>query len=303
MIFSLPSLNDYNTIQVMAGSAILGITCGVIGTFSVLRGRALLGDTLAHAALPGLCLVFLLIGGKNIPLFLLGAFISGLVGILAVTLIRNFSRLKDDTALALVLGTFFGFGITLSRIIQNKPGGNRAGLDGYILGKAASMSSIDVTIIAIAAIITISIVVALFKEFTVICFDESFSRTIPLPVKRLDLLLMSLVALCTVVGLPAVGVVLIAAMLIIPGVSARYWSDRLSIVVPLAGFFGGAAAVAGVLISASVSFSQESHALPTGPAIVLCATSIFSLSLLFAPKRGVLATLLTQKRVRESIKR
>jgi manganese/zinc/iron transport system permease protein len=286
---------EYNTLVVVAGTALLGIVSGIIGSLAVLRGRALLGDAVAHAALPGICGMFLLTGVRSLPLFLLGALLSGWVGIAVITILRQGTRIKDDAAIGIVLSVFFGLGIALSRIAQNAGTGNKAGLDTYIYGKAAGMLFQDVLTITAVAAGVLLVMVLLYKEFTLLSFDREFAGVQGWPVARLDSLLMGMLVLTAVIGLPAVGVLLMAAMLILPGAAARFWTDRLSVLLWLAGAFGGAAGVAGSLISAHYA------RLPAGPVIVLCGACVFGVSLLAAPRRGVVSRAIHHLRMRRRV--
>ncbi|MFN9968545.1 MAG: metal ABC transporter permease, partial [Phycisphaerae bacterium] len=174
-------------------------------------------------------------------------------------------------------------------IIQRLPSGNRAGLDGFLFGKAAGMVQADVTLIAASSALALFGVVALYKEFKLVGFDRAFAGSLGWRVSLLDLILMCLLAIVTVVGLPAVGVVLMAALLIIPGVTARFWTDRLAPHLALAGFFGMLSGLIGSALSAVLPAPESSlsRGFPTGPLIVLVAGSLFVLSLLFAPRRGL----------------
>lgn len=290
-LIRLLTLRDENSRVVLMGAGLLGLASGVVGSMAVLRRRALLGDALAHAALPGLCVAYLLLGDKNVSAFLLGALVFGTLGVLVVTFLRHHTRVKEDAAIGLVLSTFFGLGIVLSRIIQNQPSGNRAGLDGFLYGKAAAMVRQDVLLIAAVAGIVLLVVAALYKEFRLLCFDRDFAGTQGWPVKRLDVGLMALLCVCTVIGLPAVGVVLMAALLIIPAAAARFWTERLSSMLVIAGLIGMLSALSGTAASALVT------KLPAGPAVVLVATGCFVVSLLFAPRRGLIADALRRYRL------
>jgi len=282
---------SHNTMVVLAGAGLLGASAGAVGTFAVLRRRALTGDALAHAALPGLCLAFLLFGRRSLPLLLLGALATGLAGITIISLLRRWTRVKEDSAIGIVLSVFFGAGIVLSRLIQNNTTtGSQAGLDSYILGKTAGMIEQDVYLIGSAAAICVLLVVLLYKEFRLVVFDADFARVQGWPALGLDWLLMAMIALAVVIGLPAVGVVLMAALLILPGVAARFWSDRLGVVLVLSSAFGLGVALVGTMLSAS--FSK----LPAGPIIVLVGTGLFLVSLFFAPKRGIAARVVAQRR-------
>jgi manganese/zinc/iron transport system permease protein len=280
-------LGSYNSLLVLSGTALLGLACGIIGSFTVLRERALIGDCVAHAALPGICVSFLIFHERSFIALFIGAIAAGLIGAWCASAIRNYTRIREDTALALVLSSFFGLGITLSRYLQNQPEGNQAGLDTFILGKAATMTSDDVTVISAIAGITILACLLFFKEFTLLCFDREFAMTQGYAVKALDALLMALVALCTAAGLPAVGAVLIVALLIFPAVTARLWTDRIATMVVLAGVFGVAAAVLGSIISASIPPEIVEHGLPTGPVIIITAAALFFISYLLAPAHGI----------------
>lgn len=284
-------LEDYNTRVVLLGATILGVCLGVIGVFMLLRRRSLMGDVVSHASLPGIALAFLILeaaspgAGKNLSGLLLGALVSGVLGMLAVLGLHRFTRLKEDTALAIVLSVFFGAGIVLLSIIQALPSGNAAGLHNFIYGQAASMVGSDARVIAIASLAALVVVVLLFKEMRLLCFDEQFARSQGWPATLLDLLLMTVVVGMSVIGLQSVGLLLVVAMLIIPATAGRFWSDQLLGVVLAAGLIGGAAAYGGVVVSAVTPKAA------TGAVIVLCGAGLFVLSLLFGTRRGVLRRL------------
>ncbi|MFO1022085.1 MAG: iron chelate uptake ABC transporter family permease subunit [Planctomycetales bacterium] len=278
------SFITYNTLIVLLGTSLLGGTAGLVGTFAVLRRRSLTGDALAHASLPGLCLAFLVWGERNLLALLIGAFCSGLLGVAVISGLRRFTRIKEDAAIGIVLSVFFGAGISLSRIIQNQvTSGSKAGLDSYILGKTAGMLAQDVYLLAGLSLACFLIIVFLFKEFSLVVFDPAFARVQGWPAFLLDLGMMALIAVVVVVGLPTVGVVLMASLLILPGVAARFWTDRLQSMVWLSLIFGACIGWVGTLISANYSL------FPAGPIIVLTGTVLFLVSMFFAPRRGVIA--------------
>ncbi|GKU80347.1 metal ABC transporter permease [Paenibacillus sp. L3-i20] len=285
-------LADPNMQWIFLGCLLLGLSSGVIGSFSYLRKQSLVGDTLAHAALPGICIAFMLTGAKSIGVFLVGATISGIIATFGIGFITRHSRLKQDAALGIVLSTFFGLGIVLLTFIQHGDYGNQSGLDKFLFGQAAAMVGSDVVIMSIISVSLITICTLLFKQFKLISFDPGFAKGIGYPVALLEQLLMLLTVVAVVVGIQAVGVVLIAALLITPAVSARYWTNRLGIMVALAGFFGALSGALGTWVSSSVSN------LPTGPVTVLAATLFFGISILFGPERGLLAKALLRIRVK-----
>ncbi len=270
------------TFIVLLGTLLLGIASGMVGTFAVLRRRALVGDVVAHSALPGLCLAFLVSHSRSMIVLLCGALISGLLGATLVSLMKRYTKLREDAIQGIVLSVFYGGGVALTRSIQNtyrnEPGSD---LESFIIGRAATMLKADVLQIAAVALFTTIVVLALYKELTLLSFDEQFCRVQGWSTMGLDLTLMLLTSVTVVVGLPAVGVVLTAALLIIPASAARFWTDRLSTMMMIACAIGGVSGMVGTLISAQVS------GLPTGPLIVLTSTAIFIASWLFAPHRGV----------------
>ncbi|HEX5444388.1 MAG TPA: metal ABC transporter permease [Pirellulales bacterium] len=286
----------YNTAIVLAGTSLLGANAGLVGSFAVLRRRALLGDTLAHAALPGLCLGFLALGQRSLPAMLAGALVSGVAGICVVALLRRLTRLKDDAALGIVLSCSFGLGLALLRWIQTSAtGGSKSGIANYIFGTAAGMIADDLRLITGASALSLVAVALLYKEFRLVTFDADFARVQGWPATALDFLVMALVAMSVIVGLPAVGVVLTAALLILPAAAARLWTERLGLMLLLAAIFGAAIGAAGTAASITLA------GLPTGPLIVLAGAAVFLFSLLFARRRGVLARLTAEHHMRQRV--
>jgi len=274
-------LSDYTARNVALGSSLLGVISGVLGCFAVLRRQGLLGDVLAHAALPGICLAYLLTNSKSSLVLLLGAAIAGWLAALALLQIVQQARLGEDSALGIVLSTFFAVGITLLTFLTKRGDAQGAGLDRFLFGQAAALIEEDVFVIAVLAAIAIGATALFYKEFKLLTFDALFARSIGLPTQALSVLLTSLVVVAIVIGLQTVGVVLMAAMLIGPAVAARQWTDRLGVMVALAALFGAAAGLAGALISLSA------ENIPTGPVTILSLTLIVVFSLLFAPARGL----------------
>lgn len=286
-------LADPNMQWIFFGCMLLGLSSGVIGSFSYLRKQSLVGDTLAHAALPGICIAFMLTGVKSIGVFLIGAGIAGMIATFGIGFVTRHSRLKQDAALGIVLTTFFGLGIVLLTFIQHGDYGNQSGLDKFLFGQAAAMVGSDVVTMSFICVLLVTVCVLLFKQFKLISFDPGFARGIGYPVALLEQLLMLLIVIAVVAGIQAVGVVLISALLITPAISARYWTNRLGVMVALSGLFGALSGALGTWISSSVSN------LPTGPVTVLAAAFIFIVSVLFGPKRGIVAKSLMNARVKK----
>ncbi len=278
-------LRDYNTRVVVLGATLLGMGAGVVGSFTLLRKRALIGDALSHATLPGIAAAFLIGSslwgdGKSLPLLLAGGAISGVLGVGAILLIRRYTRLGEDAALGIVLSVFFGAGVALLGVTQ-QVGGNAAGLESFIYGKTASMLSSDAWLIAIASAACVAISLLLFKELALLCFDAGFATSRGYPVGWLDTVLMGMVVVITIVGLQAVGLILMIALLVIPPAAARFWTENLGDMTRIAALLGGCSAFVGAILSASYP------KLPSGATIVLVASALFVLSALLGMKRGV----------------
>jgi manganese/zinc/iron transport system permease protein len=281
------TLRDYNTRVVLTGTTLLGISGGLAGVFLLLRRRSLTADVISHSSFPGIAIAFLAAevieagSGKSTVILLSGAFLSGLAGIGCTTLILRYTRIKEDAALAIVLSTFFGLGIALFTIVQKIPTGNAAGLEHFIYGKAASMIAADVWLIFWGSLAVIVLFVLLFKEWTLVSFDDQFAAAEGWPVLGLDLLLVTVVAVITVVGLQSVGVLLVVALMIIPAVAARFWTDELKPMAIISAAVGAASSILGVLTSAM--FPR----LAAGAVIVLAGSALFLISMLFGTRHGV----------------
>ena len=284
-------LSDYTFVIVALGCSIFGIFSGVIGCFAVLRRQSLLGDGISHAALPGIVTAFLLTGSRSTEVLQLGALITGLFAAFLMLSTAKYSRVKFDSALALVMSVFFGFGLILLTYAQKLPNANQAGLSRFIYGQASTLLLRDAAIIAVVGAIALAATLLFWKEFTILAFDSEFARSLGVNTGRLDALLTLIIVITITTGLQTVGVVLMSAMLISPAVAARQWTDRLHIMAALAAIFGAVSGIAGALISSVAS------GIPTGPSIVVSVSAITVFSLLFAPNRGVIAKTISRKRI------
>jgi len=285
----------YNATLVAIGATLLGIAAGVTGTFLFLRKRALVSDAISHATLPGVCLAFIIMvalggDGRNLVGLLAGSAISASIGLLCLGWLTRHTRLAEDAAIGAVLSVFFGLGIVLLTVIQTMGSGRQAGLEGFLLGSTAGMLWADAMVIAVGGAVTLVLILLLRRPMTLVAFDPEYAAARGLPVDRIDLAMMGLVMAVTVVGLKIVGLILIVALLIIPPVTARFWTERSDRVVLLGGVFGGVSGYIGAALSASAPN------LPTGPIIVLVGFTLFAASLLLAPNRGVLAAILRHLR-------
>ncbi len=290
----------YNATLVALGAMFLGIAAGVTGTFLFLRKRALVSDAISHATLPGIGLAFMVMvafggDGRSLIVLLFGSAVSAGFGLLCIGWLTQRTRLAEDAAIGAVLSVFFGFGVVLLTVIQTMSAGRQAGLEGFLLGSTAGMLWNDAMIILIGGALTMAAVVAFRRPMSLVAFDPEFAASSGMNVGRIDLMIMGLAMAVTVVGLKIVGLILIVAMLIIPPVTARFWTDRTDHLVILSGAFGGLAAYVGAALSAAAPD------LPTGPIIVLVSFAFFVVSMLAAPGRGVLVALLRHRRFQRRV--
>lgn len=289
------TLQNPNVRYVVLGSILLSVSSAIVGCFTFLKKKALLGDVVSHAVLPGICLSFIISGTKDPFLLILGAFFTGWLSIVVLDYIVQNSKIKEDTATGLSLSVFFGVGILLLTMIQHSGNAAQSGLDSFLFGKAAALIGKDLLAFGIIATAILVVVFFFYKEFKLVAFDPAFAQAIGIPVKRIELLLTSVTVLAVVTGIQAVGVVLMAAMLITPAAAARFWTDRLSYMLVLASVFGAFSGVAGAFIS------YTAPSMPTGPWIVMVLSLIAIFSFFMAPDKGILIRLIKQKRIQRQL--
>lgn len=315
-LFEVVSLRAYNTRIVVLGVSLLGVAAGTVGTFLLLRRRALMSDALSHAMLPGVCAAFLIMAtlgveAKHLPGLLAGAAVFGVIGAASVLFVRRFTRLKEDAAMGIVLSVYFALGIALLGMATRMQTGSAAGLEKFIYGKTASMVAADAQLIAVVGLVTVIVCGLLFKELTVLCFDEGFTRAQGWSATFLDGAMMTLAVAVTVIGLQAVGLILIVALLIIPPAAARFWTDHLPRMTVIAAIIGGLSGAIGAMLSAGafralvelVTPGEWRADLPAGAVIVVVASCLFAFSMLFGPARGVVVRGLRHRILRRTVGR
>lgn len=290
----------FNTSVVMTATALLGFAAGIVGTFALLRKRSLTADALSHSTLPGIGLAFIAadaigLAAKSMPVLLVGAATTGILGVLLIHWITRHTRLTEDASIGIVLSVLFGLGVAILSIVPHVTRTPPAGLHHFIYGQTAAMSVTDTVLIGSIAIFAALTAMLLMKELRVVCFNDEFAHVVGLHVTTIDLILMSLIVTVTVAGLQAVGLILIVALLIIPAAAARFWSDRLWLVVLLASCFG---ALSGYLGSTASALLPRQ---PTGAVIVLVSGVLFTISMLIAPRRGIVADVARRTRLRLKI--
>ena len=288
---------DYTLRTVALGTAVIGIVAGVLGSFALLRKQSLLGDAISHAALPGVVLAFILTESRASLVLIVGAAVTGILATLLMISIIRSTRIKSDSALGLTLSVFFGIGILLLSFTQRMANARQAGLDRFLFGQAAAIVERDVIVMAAIGFVAVAGVVIFWKEFKLLSFDEEYAATLGLPVRWLDIGLTILLVMAIVIGLQAVGVILMSAMIVAPAAAARQWTNSLGIMVALAALFGALSGVTGALVSSTGA------GLSTGPVIVLAVSIVVLISFLFAPNRGLVWNWVRQQRNRRRLRR
>lgn len=277
------SMQDDVVRTALLGSIFLGVACGLLGSFIVVRKLSLFGDTLSHAVLPGVAIGYLVAGEKDPFAIFVGATIAGLLGTVLVNLIKKTTHIKEDSSLGMILAGFYGVGIVLMNRIQKLPTGTQSGVDKFLFGQAAALSHTEVWMIGGVALASLLLVVVFYRQFLVGSFDAGFAKAMGLPAGAFHFILMLLLAFAVVVSLQAVGAVLVSAMLVIPAASAYLLTDRMHRMLVLSSIFGVLAGVLGAF------FSFLGNSLPTGPLMVLAASFVFGVSFFFSPRHGVVS--------------
>jgi len=271
---------NHTLLLVLFGAILLGITSGVLGCFALLRQQSLLGDAISHAALPGIVIMFLCTYSTNPWILLCGGALAGICGVLCMNFVCAHTKLKKDAILGIILSVFFGLGLVLMTVAQKIPVASQAVLNKFLFGNIATLLIQDVLLIIFISSFILGMLFLFWKECVMHAFDSTLTHMMGFNIQIIETILTVLLVLAIVIGLQTVGVVLMSTMLIAPAAAARQWTHRLSSMVMLAGFFGGCSAAIGVYTSSIVDH------LPTGPTIVIVASTIVFFSLIYSPQRG-----------------
>ncbi len=277
------SFTDPSVRWVVLGVVMMCASAALVGVFAFLRKRALIGDAVAHAILPGICLSFIITDSKAAWALLPGAFLTGWLSLVLIDYIIRHTKLQTDTAIALVLSVFYGVGIMLLTMIQNTSNATQSGLDKFLFGKAAAMVSEDVLVLLALSLLMVLVIFSLYRPLKLLAFNQEYAQSVGYPVRLLESILAGLTVLAVAIGVQVVGVVLMAALLITPAATARYWTNHLMAMLLLAAFFGAFSGLVGTFISYTYL------RMPTGPWVVTVLSLIAVLSVLLGRKKGVLA--------------
>lgn len=253
----------------------VGVVCGVLGTYVVLRGMAFFGDALAHAILPGVAVAYLLGGGAQGPLFW-GALVAGIGTALGIGALSHSGQIREDTAIGVLFAAMFALGVALISTARNFS----LDLTHFMFGNVLGVSPADLRLTAAFGALVLLLVFALYKEFLVISFDPVLASILRLPARFFRYLLLVMLAVTIVIALQTVGVGLMVAMLVTPAATASLLTRRLPAMMTTAALTGALSGVCGLYLSYYVSVAS-------GAAIVLVCTAFFLLALFFAPRRGL----------------
>ncbi|MBI2940511.1 MAG: metal ABC transporter permease [Chloroflexi bacterium] len=246
---------------------IVGITCGVVGAYVVLRGMAFLGDALAHAVFPGIVAAYLL----NLHVAI-GALLAGLATVLGIGLIARHTRLHEDAAIGILFAGAFSLGIVLLSGLRSYT----RDLASLLLGNVLGVAPEDLLLTGLLAMLVIAATVALYRALLITSFDSAYGIASGLPVFWLDTALLVLIALTVIISLQTVGNILVVALLVTPSATARLWTKHLTPMMALGAALGALAGVVGLFASYYLNA-------PSGATIVLVSTLLFLVSLLVAP--------------------
>ena len=282
-------------LNILVGTGVLGFIAGVTGVFTYLNRKTLIADAISHAVLPGVCIGFLVVGYKNPYILFTGAVVSGWLSTLFNDWLVEHTRIKKDAAIAITLSAFFALGIMMLTYIQASGNARQSGLENYLFGKAASLTRQDVWLF-IGCSLFLSLLIRLFlKELKLVLFNADFARIRGLPVRLLRFLLSTLTVMVIAAGIQAVGVVMMAALVIIPAASGRFWTARFNTLLLLSGALGAAGALGGTVYSLWVP------GIPTGAAIVVCISLLALVSILVGTEKGMIRRWQLQRQNRKLI--
>ncbi|KAB1641371.1 metal ABC transporter permease [Gulosibacter chungangensis] len=288
--------------MVLFGTMTIGLVAGALGSFAYLRKQSLISDVISHAALPGTLLAFLtavvVLGtdGRNMITLIIGAVIIGTIAVLFANGTTRTSKIRIDTAMAISLTIFFGAGMLLMRIIANGAFPGKGGIQDYLFGNASVITIADLTTSIAVGALALVLMVVFWKEFALRTFDPDHATVLGFPARTIDTLMFTTIVIATVIGVKAVGLVLMVAFVVTPTAAARQWTRTLPSMVALSAIFGAAGSGIGAYLS--IAFGN----IPTGPLIVLTLFAIFVVSLLFSPRRSIITRVLSRRRARATLK-
>lgn len=283
----LSLLGEQWVLRALLTTSLVGVTCGVIGSFIVLRNMSLIGDALSHAILPGIFLAFVLVGYSTIGFFL-GSVFAGIVSAVLITWIQQYIKTKNDAAIGIVFTVMFSLGVIGISWLNNQKGAH-LDLKDFLFGNALGIANEDIIISALVCVYTLISVFIFYRYLFITTFQPMIAQTMGISVKMIHYFLMLLLSFAVVAALRAVGVILVVAMLITPASSALLLTNRLYKVIIISAILGLVSSVLGLLFSIQLDT-------PPGPAMVVVSTIIYFLAAIFAPEKGLLIKYLQRRK-------
>ncbi|NHC23467.1 anchored repeat-type ABC transporter permease subunit [Nocardioides sp. IC4_145] len=268
--------------KALAVALMSSVVCGVVGCYVVLRGMAFIGDAVAHAVFPGLAVAFVVSGN-----LILGGTLAGVVTAVLIAVFSQTRRLREDS----VIGVFFVASFALGVVIISRAPGYAGSLQQFLFGSLAGVPDSDLVVIGVVGVVVLGLLMMLHHQLVAVTLDRDGARALGLPVLVYDLVLYVLVTLAVVISVQTIGNVLVLALLVAPAATARLLTDRLGVMMGLAPAIGCTAAVVGIY----VSWSWD---LPVGASVVLVLAAFFLLAWLLAPRHGVVAARVLDRRSR-----
>lgn len=296
-------LSDHSYRMVLLGTAVIGLVAGTLGAFAYLRKQSLISDVISHAALPGTLVAFLVsvvvlgTNGRNLVTLIIGAVVIGTIAVLYANSISRVSKLRIDAAMAIVLTLFFGAGMVLMRVIANSALPGKGGIQDYLFGNASVITIADLVTSVVIGGAALVVTALFWKEFALRTFDPDHAAALGFRARSVDTIMFTTIVVAVVIGVKAVGLVLMVAFVVTPPAAARQWTGTLRGMVVLSGLIGASGSMIGAYLSIALG------SVPTGPLIVLVLFAIFLVSLLLAPRRSIVSRVLERRRARRRLVR
>ena len=282
-------LSEFSYRRIVIGTVLIGACSGAMGTFLYLRRQSLMSDVIGHSATPGVMGAFLIVslifGGfdaRSMPVIVVGALITGLIAVVLANKVADTTRIGIDATMAVVLSLFLGGGLLILQVIQRSHIRGKGGIEELMFGNAATLTNLDVRTIAVVTFVVFLAVAFLWRPITLMTFDPTLAKVNGLKTAVLSPTLFGLIVLAIVIGVKAVGLILMIAFAVFPPAAARQFSRTVGRMTFLSGLFGAVASVLGTYISVTMG------KVPTGPVIVLVLSGIVLVSMIVAPRRGAM---------------
>ncbi|MGO1384101.1 MAG: metal ABC transporter permease [Arachnia sp.] len=295
--------SNYTFNMVFFGTTTIGLVAGSLGAFAYLRKQSLISDVVSHAALPGTMIAFLVsvvvlgTNGRNMLGLIVGAVVIGTIAVHLANHITDVSKIRIDTAMAVVLATFFGIGMLLLRIIANGTFPGKGGIQDYLFGNASVITYADLVTSLVVGFVALGLMLVFWKEFALYTFDPDHGAVLGFSGRIVNALMFTTIVIATVIGVKAVGLVLMVAFVVTPPAAARQWTRTLPSMVALSGLIGAVGSGAGAYLSIALGN------VPTGPLIVVTLFAIFLISLFLAPGRSIVSRMASRGRARRALRR